>query len=135
MMQFRQFLWLLMLGLWFATSAPASASAFSSGEACGVGSVNACPFFTLPYDAPNRGGISYDGPVLRDCIYDTASVSETVTNSMAGATCLGLAPGQLLGVRGLATRQVRHLIYSSERLNTRATDILCCPDQPRKLVT
>jgi hypothetical protein len=26
-----------------------------------------------------------------------------------------------LGVRGLATRQVRHLLYSSERLNTRAT--------------
>jgi hypothetical protein len=34
---------------------------------------------------------------------------------------LELAPERLLGVRGLATRQVRHLIYSSERLKTRAT--------------
>lgn len=73
-MRFRQFLWLLMFGLWFATSAPASLTAFASGEACGVGSVKACAFFILPYDAQNPGGISYDGPVSGDCIYDTASV-------------------------------------------------------------
>jgi hypothetical protein len=37
-----------------------------------------------------------------------------------------------LGVRGLATHwQVRHPLYLSERLNPRATDILCCPGQLR----
>src|ERR1035437_2408732 len=41
-------------------------------------------------------------------------------------------PNQLLGVQGLATRQVRPHIYSSERLNTRATHIPCCPGQPRE---
>lgn len=41
---------------------------------------------------------------------------------------------QLLEVHGLATHwQVRPLIYSSERLNTRATYIQCCPGQPRIL--
>jgi hypothetical protein len=40
---------------------------------------------------------------------------------------------QLLGVRGLATKwQVRLLMYSSERLNTRATHIQCCPRQARE---
>ena len=45
---------------------------------------------------------------------------------------LSLAPEQLLGVHGLATRQVRHLMYSSERPKTRATHIQSCPGQPRK---
>jgi len=36
-------------------------------------------------------------------------------------------PNELLGVRGLATRQVRRLLYSSERSNTPATHIQCCP--------
>jgi len=40
-------------------------------------------------------------------------------------------PEQLLGVRGLATRQVRLLLYSAERSNTRATHIQCCPRQPQ----
>ena len=42
-----------------------------------------------------------------------------------------LAPDALLGVHGLAARQVRRLIYSSERLNTRATHIQCCPREPQ----
>lgn len=42
------------------------------------------------------------------------------------------APDTLLGVHGLAARQVRLLVYSSERFNTRATHILCCPREPRK---
>ncbi len=41
-----------------------------------------------------------------------------------------MAPEQLLGVRGLATRQVRHLMYSSERSNAGATHIPRCPGQP-----
>jgi len=48
---------------------------------------------------------------------------------MAGATYSALAPGQLLGVRGLAIRQLRHLIYSSERSNAGATHIPPCPGQ------
>ncbi len=43
-----------------------------------------------------------------------------------------MIPVQLLGVRGLATRQVRLLLYSSERSNTRATHIQCCPREPRE---
>jgi hypothetical protein len=43
---------------------------------------------------------------------------------------LELAPGQLLGARGLATRQVRHLMYSSKRSNAGATHIPRCPGQP-----
>jgi YD repeat-containing protein len=55
------------------------------------------------------------------------------------------APERLLGVRGLATRQVRLLTYSSERFNIRAfaaperlrprrraAHIQCCPRQPRE---
>ncbi len=55
---------------------------------------------------------------------------EAATNSMAGATHSALAPEQLLGVRGLATRQVRHRMYSSERANARAAHIPRCPGQP-----
>src|ERR1043166_5142483 len=54
---------------------------------------------------------------------------------MADATHLLLAPGRLLGVHGLATKAVHHLLYSSERLNTRATHIQYCPGQPRKGAT
>jgi len=43
-----------------------------------------------------------------------------------------MIPVQLLGVRGLATRQVRLLLYTSERSNTRATHIQCCPREPRE---
>jgi hypothetical protein len=52
---------------------------------------------------------------------------------MVDATYLGMAPEQLLGVRGVATRQVRHPLYSSERLKTRATHIQSCPGQRGKL--
>jgi len=55
---------------------------------------------------------------------------EAATNSMADATYFGMAPEQLLGVRGLATRQVRHRMYSSERANARADHIPRCPGQP-----
>ncbi len=44
-----------------------------------------------------------------------------------------MIPVQLLGIRGLATRQVRLLLYSSERSNTRATHIQCCPREPQAL--
>src|SRR5580765_4726273 len=51
------------------------------------------------------------------------SEQKRATNSMAEATYLKIVPEQLLGVRGLAMRQVRLLLYSAERSNTRATHI------------
>lgn len=78
MARFRQVLWLLVLGLWFATAVPAPASVFGSGGASRpggeVGSINACAFVTLLFDAPSRGGISYDRVALRDYVYDAASM-------------------------------------------------------------
>src|SRR5580765_4238861 len=44
---------------------------------------------------------------------------------MAWATYFEMDPEQLLGVRGLATGQVRLLLYSSERSSRRATHIHC----------
>src|SRR6266705_3487966 len=41
------------------------------------------------------------------------------------------AGNSFLEFAALQPRQVRHHIYSSERLNTRATHIQCCPGQPR----
>ncbi len=40
------------------------------------------------------------------------------------------AGNSFLEFAALQLRQVRHHIYSSERLNTRATHIQCCPGQP-----
>jgi len=37
----------------------------------------------------------------------------------------------VLEFAALQTRQVRRLLYSSERLNTRATHIQCCPREPQ----
>ena len=49
-----------------------------------------------------------------------------------GGPCQEMVPGQLPGVHDPALReQVRPLVYSLDRFNTRARRIQCCPSQPQ----
>ena len=66
-----------------------------------------------------------------DCSSYVEGLSDTATNSMAATTYVEMVPDELLGVRGVAARQVRLLLYSSERANTGATHIQCCPREPQ----
>jgi len=58
----------------------------------------------------------------------TATISRLLANFS-----LGGASNSFLEFAALQRRQVRHLVYSSERPNTRATHIQCCPGQPGKV--
>jgi putative hemolysin len=56
----------------------------------------------------------------------------TATDSIADASYLNSRRSGLFEFAALRHRQVRLLMDSSERSNTRATHIQCCPCQPRR---
>ena len=64
---------------------------------------------------------------------DVGKQSESAIHSrLLASICHGGTGNSFLEFAALPLRQVRLLIYSSERANTRATHLQGCPRQPRK---